>query len=455
VEQLMREGTAAAKAGQRERARDLLMRAVEYDERNVPAWLWLSDVVDSLDERRVCLENVLSLDPYNAAAQRGLALIQKQQEEQQPPPAPPSESPMVARTRTAVTPAAAILREDFDNHRPPEPEPEPEPLTPAQDEFSDEYLCPYCATPTAPTERKCPACNGDLWAKFRLREERSPWLWATLTLPIFGTLQSGVLLVLLLVYAYLAHDVRRGSAGGSVDFALRLTRAALEIKSEPFTLLPVYFGLPNQVPSHVASAALEALPRPVFFLFTLPFIFSLMIFIGLYQRWKPVFYLYLVSAALGMILAVAGMILSPMDSLLFAGLSLIALIATVMLLLGVKIGDDFKWKEKRIFLRLDRGLANATDFMVRGDFYAQHKMWAMTLIHLRRAAAFLPNDPGCHIALAGAYLRLKRYDRVAQILEKIRAITPDDPRIGELQTLLDDIRAGNLAEQADVERPGI
>ena len=231
---------------------------------------------------------------------------------------------MVARTRTAATPAAAILREDFANHWPPEPEPEPEPLTPTQDEFSDEYLCPYCATPTAPEDRKCPACSGDLWVKFRLREERSPWLWATLTLPIFGTLQSGVLLVLLLVYAYLAHDVQRGSAGGSVDFALRLSGAALQIKSEPFTLLPVYLGLPNQVPSHVASAALEALPRPVFFLFTLSFIFSLMMFIGLYQRWKPVFYLYLVSAALGLILAVAGMSLSRMDSLLFAGLSLIS-----------------------------------------------------------------------------------------------------------------------------------
>ena len=64
----LRAGIAAAKAGQRERARTLLMRVVEQDEENVSAWLWLSGVVDSLDDREVCLENVLTLDPDNDAA---------------------------------------------------------------------------------------------------------------------------------------------------------------------------------------------------------------------------------------------------------------------------------------------------------------------------------------------------------------------------------------------------
>ena len=79
VSALLREGIAAVKADQRERARDLLMRVVDQDEESVLAWLWLSGVVDSLEDREVCLENVLTLDPDNEHARRGLAWVRQQQ----------------------------------------------------------------------------------------------------------------------------------------------------------------------------------------------------------------------------------------------------------------------------------------------------------------------------------------------------------------------------------------
>lgn len=69
---LLSQGIAAAKAGQREQARDLLMQAIELDERNEKVWLWLSGVVDTDEDRCVCLENVLALNPDNAWARRGL-----------------------------------------------------------------------------------------------------------------------------------------------------------------------------------------------------------------------------------------------------------------------------------------------------------------------------------------------------------------------------------------------
>ncbi len=67
------DGIAAAKAGKRAEARELLLRVVNADENNVRAWLWLSRVVTTLEDREVCLQNVLALDPANEAAQRGLA----------------------------------------------------------------------------------------------------------------------------------------------------------------------------------------------------------------------------------------------------------------------------------------------------------------------------------------------------------------------------------------------
>ncbi|MBE7556363.1 MAG: tetratricopeptide repeat protein [Anaerolineales bacterium] len=65
----------AAKTSQRERARQLLLRVTELDETNITAWLWLSTVLDSLAEKQVCLENVLTLDPDNKAARAGLARL--------------------------------------------------------------------------------------------------------------------------------------------------------------------------------------------------------------------------------------------------------------------------------------------------------------------------------------------------------------------------------------------
>ncbi len=65
----------AAKAGRKTEARQLLEAVLDADERNERAWLWLSGVVDSDEERVICLENVLSINPANQAARRGLAIL--------------------------------------------------------------------------------------------------------------------------------------------------------------------------------------------------------------------------------------------------------------------------------------------------------------------------------------------------------------------------------------------
>ena len=73
--ELLQQGIALAKAGQREEARTILMQVVEQDERNESAWLWLSGVVDSDDDKAVALENVLTLNPDNEWARRGLQML--------------------------------------------------------------------------------------------------------------------------------------------------------------------------------------------------------------------------------------------------------------------------------------------------------------------------------------------------------------------------------------------
>jgi hypothetical protein len=72
IAKLLQHGIAAAKIGRKETVRRMLMRVVELDERNEQAWLWLSGIVDSPEDRRICMENVLAINPHNAAAQAGL-----------------------------------------------------------------------------------------------------------------------------------------------------------------------------------------------------------------------------------------------------------------------------------------------------------------------------------------------------------------------------------------------
>ena len=86
VAELLRRGIAAAKAGRTQVARQALLQATELDERNEQAWLWLSGVTESLEDRRVCLENVLTINPNNGHAQSGLRWL-----DQQAPPPPATE----------------------------------------------------------------------------------------------------------------------------------------------------------------------------------------------------------------------------------------------------------------------------------------------------------------------------------------------------------------------------
>ena len=78
IDALLRQGIAAAKAGQTEQARQILLRVVELDETNVQGWLWLSSVVVDPAEKFTCLHNVLTLDPDNRPAQLGLARLDQQ-----------------------------------------------------------------------------------------------------------------------------------------------------------------------------------------------------------------------------------------------------------------------------------------------------------------------------------------------------------------------------------------
>jgi len=109
VPTLLRQAMDALTRGDKPSARDLLTSVLEVDDRNEQAWLWLSGAVDSPAEQRICLENVLLINPGSTAARQGVAYLDKQAAEN-PPPAgatPPWSDPSSASSTLSAAPGAA------------------------------------------------------------------------------------------------------------------------------------------------------------------------------------------------------------------------------------------------------------------------------------------------------------------------------------------------------------
>jgi thioredoxin-like negative regulator of GroEL len=72
----LNQAIAAAQSGRKAEARRLLEAVLDADERNEQAWLWLSNVVESNEERVICLENMLTINPDNDIARQALTVLQ-------------------------------------------------------------------------------------------------------------------------------------------------------------------------------------------------------------------------------------------------------------------------------------------------------------------------------------------------------------------------------------------
>ncbi len=86
--ELVQQGIAASKSGDKRRARELLTQAVQVDPQNEQAWLWLSDTLTDAVFRRICLEKVLAINPASVVARRGLGALAERPAVSGPPAIP-------------------------------------------------------------------------------------------------------------------------------------------------------------------------------------------------------------------------------------------------------------------------------------------------------------------------------------------------------------------------------
>jgi tetratricopeptide (TPR) repeat protein len=418
------DGIAAANAGKRAEARELLLRVVNADENNVQGWLWLSGVVTTLEDREMCLQNVLTLDPGNEAAQHGLELVRAQIAET-PEIEPESDLPQVGAGAPAQPSLDSRVSVDF-----------------GDGEFIDPLLCVYCAHLTREEDQDCPNCKHKLYHRFYERE-KPRWLWVgwavNMAEAIFMTASLAVWLGI--VASALSIAQARGSA---VDFG---------------QLLSLYLGQPVTLAPHIQRLVLESLPREQMYVRIGFILADVFIAFGLLTRKRIFHILYIASLAVAAVLLyfnvtasrvtmVAATPDSPLEGILQVAVNealgvfglvmglLFGLFLLIKLLLAFIMEDDFATKTERLWCLIDASVRDPNGAFIRAKSYMKRGMWTLAALYLQRAVSIQPNTPEYYIALAECYAQLKLYPRSLHLLDQAERLEPDSPVILNMRGII-------------------
>lgn len=418
----LKDGLAAAKAGERVKARELLMRVVEADETNLQAWLSLSDVAATLEDRELCLENVLTLDPSNATARESLEAVRAQ----------------IAAT-PVIEPESELRHVETDEHRVREAQVK---VDFSDSQFDDPLLCVYCGHLTGEKDKRCPNCKRPLYIT-ALKREQPAWLWVGWTIGVIDTFFSiGMLLVLLTILA-------------SVLSAARFSPQPIDIGQ----ILGMYLGQSTSIPPQAQAAALGVLPREVFYFRFAYIVFTAVVTFGLLTRRRLFHLLYIVGIALTAIslyfsvsvnrtFISAGVPLTPVQGVLQVAIDelLGMLVKLTGILTGALIGfkallaflmeDDFAKVTERLWSMIDRTVREPTTAFVRAKTYMKRSMWTLAAMYLQRCISLQPAVVDYQLALAESYAHLGRYRQSLAMLDQADRLQPDSTIVANLRRVI-------------------
>jgi hypothetical protein len=281
------------------------------------------------------------------------------------------------------------------------------------DEPPDPYLCPYCAAQTQEADRQCPACGGDLWLRVRRREAHSLWLWNLMVVRVSMAILSALMPVI----------------------ALTVVAFIVAEKYDPMLLIPTYLGLESDLAPELARRALTILPRGYLVPFFVLSLYSFVLLVGMYLRWKPAFYFLLGGVAIRFAIAIAAMVLGAYYGLLCGGFGVIVSVGAFVILMSIE--DDFSWDTSRVRFVLDRKSTGGVARLTRARAFSERGMWALAALYIRAAVVKMPGQVAGYTRLAQAYIQLDRRDLAREALQEASRIDPNDPGIAELVALVD------------------
>jgi len=399
-------GIAAAERGDHAQARALLTQIVTQEEDNAEAWWWLSRVVETAEEREVCLENVLTLEPQHMAARTALVALRQEPMPVPPPSLTPIPPPILPR---AVPPS----------------------------HFNDSYLCVYCAQVTGPDDFRCPSCGQPLWEE-KLLVER-PRTAYRLLIVLEGLLAIGALFLPLLLLTYVQ------LYWGLDNFLL---------------LIPFYLN-PGNAPAVAQTSYFVTVPPALIGLTLLPAVLSVLLAGGLIlriQKWHSILSgIYLLRLFIVMMLLLFVMSIgatpSPLEGGTLArttqrfsrmlvigshGTALVGAITAMLMFWG--LADHYTVTEKRLLQEISKGIKdNSVSLWITARACAQAEMWALAILHLQRALVIQPALE-VYLLLIFAYIQLEYFDLAEHTLATARAFAPSAPQLDALARELADQR---------------
>ncbi len=422
TEELLRQGIDAARSGQRDTARALLMRVVEADERNELAWLWLSAVVDDPEDQRICLENVLDINPQNMQARRGIELLATTAPTATNAPstaAPAANTPNTdATTTTPSTGATTPLVPDtaaLPAQSPAVSSPPPIATQPAVSTSDAQEPpanpCPYCGYSTSLAQRQCPQCKQSLMARTPPPERRSGALTA---LAVLWGISTGFSALLTLGSIGLVIFVLTQTQSTGIELPMELVFALIFNLGLTVTFFLVTRGLLQRRPwAYLLNAGLVAIQ-------------VLVTLCGLVQN-------ALIIAFLPEFLAQLGTVPEGVAGVVTAIIGVSTLIGLIWTLIYVALTifsyRDFYGPWVRIVTDVP-----ARDHEIHynmGVMYKNKGMWYMAAREWEKAVRKRSGDATYRHALGLAYAQLKQFDQAIAELRTAQQLAPHDPQISK------------------------
>lgn len=414
VQDLLKAGITAVKNGNAAEGRKLLEAVLAADEQNELAWLWLSGAVESAEERQICLENVLTINPDNALAKKGLAKLANASV---PEPAPPkSKTQIVRREYAPLSTAAALLYPESHVKTWEWRDPTAVPHKPidtgyqSSESYTDVWtkdvpMCGYCAHELTPEDGRCPQCKKQLIVK----SFRYPHPSTSLTVLWVLLLGIGQLLLLQMLYNILAQKNFAAAIGNGVVMTGFVALAVgVHFRQSWAHLIAIY----SLVAIILASLLRWVLPADLAVL-------------GLGEM-DPAIQNFVLPVTTG---------LGETIRLFILVAALLALFYAV-----VKAGPDFDRVAVRQVAALTKGPTSAADFNAAAILLARNGLWATAVLHWQNAAAKAPQHIAYQESLGRAYAQLGFFDRSLDVLQSALKRTGSPERQVDIQRLIQTVQ---------------
>ncbi len=402
VDVLLQQGITAVKRGDKENGRQLLLQLLDIDDQNEQAWLWLSGAVEDKEERLICLENVLTINPENELAQKGMARFGADGSTQQKK----GKRILIEQEKVALSPAAAILYPERQvtqlewNDPTADLQPTEQVGFVAETQYDDIWsqnvdICGYCAYEVGLDDRRCPRCNHHLIVK-QYQYARESSSLASYWVLLFAISQF-LDMVILQSYALAFFNV---------------------------VMVGLFFGL----------------AVGIYFRQYWAFISSLVLLIAVIMAGLLVLLVPVDLSALNLAqydISIARYV-GGVTSGFHLAVRMVRLFTAVLALLFAifKVSSDFEHTRKRQLAVLTRGLKTGTDYHMAARQLAQAGLWATAVLHWQRASALEAHRTIYQRDLGRAYAHLGFTQRATDVLQSALARSKNEILRAEIQETL-------------------